>query len=1240
MASPKTQHAAGLRPPVDPNEFEHAPVRSTLTNDFAQASLGPQRYNAKRNNNIAPAGGAPYGYGHVNAGPVQVFRQGYVNNQGTQQSSEAMVPQDEEKGGSEVSVCANCKGTSTTQWRRGNEGQVLCNACGIYERKNGTMRPLKLCDRRTFTRVKHKNGKKMTSQGDDAKGKSGGKQGKKKNDSQKKGQSQDAPQTKQKSSGTTKDPVRRSASGLESARVESIESGVKGQDQERPADTFRTAGPPERTIQRGVSGDVGGHASVTMQENSGYGCVSCPRPLTIADLNARRQQCHKCVSMGVYPVPGPDGPPPQYDGPRGPQPGYSGAYNGGTEAYTQGQPQFRPSTDMPTQQRDPRYQGTGSQGYNHSNPPDDTGAGYYQETNVRSAPPPRSMSSIPYRMPGQGRASRTQSDSLYPVAAKVRHPFATTHSQSNRDPEEQPHAPPQQVQGYARHGRGDPEFGYNEPQDRQEFFGAAGRQYSGDRSYGQPFPPGEARQDGDVGEHGPAWGSTQQGVYGSGANKFRYDENEGERERMVMQRTSSGPVRPYGGVGGPEQVLMAQNSMGHEGDEGERVYPERGYYSHQAIRKTGVYDPGSSAGGPTRRTTSSSHLRSPYGSNNSSTIVGSGTGKVLARLNQQLESSPGMGVQSSYEGREDIRDSRHNSGDVGPEREGEAGMKATPKIWGPYLNDDTVKEHTASEKYMANHQETNASPKSHRSYVGLHPHSPQDRATRSVSWQQQSSVRGASGHYSGVRSTLARHYTQQRHMDQAEAHGSIDERMSGGDGDPGQSQVNAHPSAPTHRTHTPAAFHPWHTEETLQRSEPKQQYVSSTSIAETREGHTQNAPAMESESMGEDDRGGRHVRTMTMPNTAADTDMGMDKRNASLSPHPQMRPSRHASPELSRVQRSFSDNYRVRSALDVGRDAPSSGSAVNGPRKFLVPPRMSANGVGGTRGSEATSMVAQGVQDVPKDVAGAHAMIDQHMSMGNYLDAPRASKMDHRGPAGSGRESAGGFGPTRRLHTYSSPRLMTKPSSNTTSPKISPIYARESGDVYMAEMRAPAAPMDSEEMRHHSSTSSSGSVDNRAYPYAHGSQAVGQISAYSHAPALGPGHASAKQSMSKLSGTSGQRQCTMCGATETAQWRSGADKEILCNSCGLRQNHFQNREEKNERRRKRYWANQEAKKTKGVQAQGNGNEQAGHQSKQQKEGMSQQPPAQHNQRAQQPRVTDHPQDDDGDTMMNSNEVYT
>ncbi|KAI8871357.1 glucocorticoid receptor-like (DNA-binding domain), partial [Ramicandelaber brevisporus] len=40
--------------------------------------------------------------------------------------------------------CANCLCTRTPLWRRGRDGQSLCNACGLYYKTHGDDRPLSM----------------------------------------------------------------------------------------------------------------------------------------------------------------------------------------------------------------------------------------------------------------------------------------------------------------------------------------------------------------------------------------------------------------------------------------------------------------------------------------------------------------------------------------------------------------------------------------------------------------------------------------------------------------------------------------------------------------------------------------------------------------------------------------------------------------------------------------------------------------------------------------------------------------------------------------------------------------------------------------------------------------------------------------------------------------------------------------------------------------------------------------
>ena len=40
--------------------------------------------------------------------------------------------------------CTNCGTTTTTLWRRNNDGEPVCNACGLYFKLHGIKRPLQM----------------------------------------------------------------------------------------------------------------------------------------------------------------------------------------------------------------------------------------------------------------------------------------------------------------------------------------------------------------------------------------------------------------------------------------------------------------------------------------------------------------------------------------------------------------------------------------------------------------------------------------------------------------------------------------------------------------------------------------------------------------------------------------------------------------------------------------------------------------------------------------------------------------------------------------------------------------------------------------------------------------------------------------------------------------------------------------------------------------------------------------
>ena len=59
----------------------------------------------------------------------------------------------------EGTSCANCSTSTTTLWRRGSNGDIVCNACGLYQKIHNTPRPISLKKENIQTR-KRKQTKK------------------------------------------------------------------------------------------------------------------------------------------------------------------------------------------------------------------------------------------------------------------------------------------------------------------------------------------------------------------------------------------------------------------------------------------------------------------------------------------------------------------------------------------------------------------------------------------------------------------------------------------------------------------------------------------------------------------------------------------------------------------------------------------------------------------------------------------------------------------------------------------------------------------------------------------------------------------------------------------------------------------------------------------------------------------------------------------------------------------------
>ncbi|KAI8337268.1 hypothetical protein BC941DRAFT_502720 [Chlamydoabsidia padenii] len=61
-----------------------------------------------------------------------------------QQQTVSTKKDEDKKGGAGGTKCTNCATTTTPLWRRNPEGQPLCNACGLFLKLHGVVRPLSL----------------------------------------------------------------------------------------------------------------------------------------------------------------------------------------------------------------------------------------------------------------------------------------------------------------------------------------------------------------------------------------------------------------------------------------------------------------------------------------------------------------------------------------------------------------------------------------------------------------------------------------------------------------------------------------------------------------------------------------------------------------------------------------------------------------------------------------------------------------------------------------------------------------------------------------------------------------------------------------------------------------------------------------------------------------------------------------------------------------------------------------
>lgn len=63
-----------------------------------------------------------------------------------------LVKKDEEN-----TVCSNCEATKTSLWRKDENGNVICNACGLYHKLHGKTRPITMRKEKISRRKRYRN---------------------------------------------------------------------------------------------------------------------------------------------------------------------------------------------------------------------------------------------------------------------------------------------------------------------------------------------------------------------------------------------------------------------------------------------------------------------------------------------------------------------------------------------------------------------------------------------------------------------------------------------------------------------------------------------------------------------------------------------------------------------------------------------------------------------------------------------------------------------------------------------------------------------------------------------------------------------------------------------------------------------------------------------------------------------------------------------------------------------------